>query len=69
MLVDGPIFRVAFGGGDARLTGSGATLILPLSGVVVADGATARAGDCLAVDASGDWQASDDARLLIARMC
>lgn len=68
LLVDGPIFRVAIGGADARLEGSGATIILPLSGAVSAAGATAKAGDCLAVDAGSDWRAGDDARVLIARM-
>lgn len=68
LLVDGPIFRVAIGGGDARLAGSGPTIVLPLEGTVRADGAVAKAGDCLAVDAGGSWQASGDARVLIAQM-
>lgn len=68
LLVDGPIFRVAIGDGDARLDGRGATLVLPLSGAVTADGVRAHAGDCLAIDDGGAWQADSDARLLIARM-
>lgn len=67
-LIDGPIFRVAIGGGTSRLTGSGTTLILPLAGSVIADGVTARAGECLAVEADSDWHGSEDARLLLARM-
>ena len=68
VLVDGPIFRVAIGGGDARLAGSGATLVLPLSGTVEADGVTAQAGDCLAVEDGSGWTGSNDARLLLGRM-
>ncbi|NJS13237.1 MAG: mannose-6-phosphate isomerase [Sphingopyxis sp.] len=68
MLVDGPLFRVAIGGVDTVLAGSGATLVVPLSGTVAANGGMAKAGDCLAVDPGGAWQASEDARLLVARM-
>jgi mannose-6-phosphate isomerase len=68
LLVDGPIFRVAIGGAAARLDGSGPTLLLPLSGTAQVDGVSARAGDCLALDGNSDWQGSDDARVLIARM-
>lgn len=68
LLVDGPIFRVAIGGGEARLNGSGATLVLPLSGTVDADGVTAQAGDCLAVEEGSGWTGSDDARVLLGRM-
>jgi mannose-6-phosphate isomerase len=67
-LVDGPIFRMAIGGAQTVLDGSGATLILPLAGSVEADGAVARVGDCLAVDAGTRWTASADARLLLGRM-
>lgn len=68
MLVDGPIFRVMLGGDQCDLAGSGATLILPLSGRAFAGGTSAGAGDCLAVDAGTPWHAEPDARLLIARM-
>jgi mannose-6-phosphate isomerase len=68
LLVDGPIFRVAIGGAEARLDGSGATLVLPLDGRVVAGGVTAEAGECLAVDADADWTGSHDARVLLGRM-
>jgi mannose-6-phosphate isomerase len=68
ILVDGPLFRVKLGHGSTRIDGSGAALILPLSGTVTADnGVTAVAGNCMAVDA-GDWHGSDDARVLLARM-
>jgi len=69
LLVDGPIFRVAICGADAVLAGSGATLILPLSGTVVANGSVAGAGDCIAILCGTIWQTSEGARLLIARMC
>jgi mannose-6-phosphate isomerase len=68
LLIDGPIFRMAIGGSDAALNGTGATLILPLAGTISADGVEARAGDCLAVDAGSNWQASADARLVLGRM-
>lgn len=68
MLVDGPIFRVMLGGDQCNLTGSGASLILPLTGRAFAGGTSAGAGDCLAVDAGTAWHAEPDARLLIARI-
>lgn len=68
MLVDGPIFRVMLGGDQCDLAGSGATLILPLSGRAFAGGTSAGAGDCLAVDAGTPWHAEPEARLLIGRM-
>lgn len=67
-LLDGPIFRVAIGGGEMRLDGHGTTLVLPLSGSVTAGGVTARAGDCLAVEDGSSWTASDEARMVLARM-
>jgi mannose-6-phosphate isomerase len=68
MLVDGPIFRVMLGGDQCDLAGSGASLILPLTGRAFAGGTSAGPGDCLAVDAGTPWHAEPEARLLIARM-
>ena len=68
LLVDGPIFRVMLGGDQCDLTGSSATLILPLHGRAFAGDASAGPGDCLAIDAGTPWHAEPDARLLIARM-
>ena len=70
-LVDGPLFRFTLTGDiDARLSGRGPLILIPLEGSVTVQGSErlkAGPGECLAINPETLIEASDGARMLLAR--
>lgn len=70
-LVDGPLFRITLtGNADERLIGRGPLIVIPLDGTVAvqsADGSRVVPGECLAINYETKIEATNDARLLLAR--
>jgi mannose-6-phosphate isomerase len=70
-LVDGPLFRLTLtGNADERIIGRGPLIIIPLYGTVAVQGSDSPKtgpGECLAINYETKIEASDGARLLLAR--
>ncbi len=70
-LVDGPLFRLTLTGDvDARLSGRGPLILIPLEGSVTvqrSESLKAGPGECLAINPETPIEASDGARMLLAR--
>ncbi len=70
-LVDGPLFRLTLtGNADERITGRGPLILIPLDGTVAIQGSgnlQAGPGECLAIHPETQLEASEGARLLLAR--
>jgi mannose-6-phosphate isomerase len=70
LVVDGPKFRLAITGGDAReMPGTGPYYLIPLKGEIASAGQVAGTGEVLVTDNLTELTSSDGARMFVARAC